>query len=87
MKELRNYIGGEFSNSENHDWISSYNPASGSEICKIEKSDFQDVDNAVKAAKEAFDEWSSKTFKERADWLMKIANGLESRIDETNNYR
>jgi len=85
LKKLRNYIGGEFSNSENHNWISSYNPASGLEICKIEKSDFQDVDNAVKAAKDAFDEWSSKTFKERADWLIKIAKGLESRIDEIAN--
>ena len=82
MKRLRNYIDGKFSNSENVKWISSYNPANGLEICKIEKSNLDDVNNAVKSAKEALPEWSSKSFKERSDWLIKIANNLDSRIEE-----
>ena len=82
MKRLRNYIDGKFSNSENIKWISSYNPANGLEICKIEKSNLDDVNNAVKSAKEALPEWSSKSFKERSDWLLKIANNLDSRIEE-----
>ena len=82
MKRLRNYIDGKFSNSENVKWISSYNPANGLEICKIEKSNLDDVNNAVKSAKEALPEWSSKSFKERSDWLLKIANNLDSRIEE-----
>ena len=85
MKQLRNYIGGKFSNSENYDWIKSYNPANGLEICEIERSNSKDVDNAIRAAKEALPEWSSKTFKERSNWLIKIANGLESRIEEIAN--
>jgi len=82
LKRLRNYIDGKFSNSENIKWISSYNPANGLEICKIEKSNLDDVNNAVKSAKEALPEWSSKSFKERSDWLLKIANNLDSRIEE-----
>jgi len=82
LKRLRNYIDGKFSNSENVKWISSYNPANGLEICKIEKSNLDDVNNAVKSAKEALPEWSSKSFKERSDWLLKIANNLDSRIEE-----
>jgi len=85
LKQLRNYIGGKFSNSENYDWIKSYNPANGLEICEIERSNSKDVDNAIRAAKEALPEWSSKTFKERSNWLIKIANGLESRIEEIAN--
>jgi len=85
LKQLRNYIDGRFSNSENYDWIKSYNPANGLEICEIERSNSKDVDNAIRAAKEALPEWSSKTFKERSNWLIKIANGLESRIEEIAN--
>ena len=85
MKRLRNYIDGKFSNSENIKWISSYNPANGLEICKIEKSNLDDVNNAVKSAKEAFAEfekiygrgwyyyegWNPATYKE-LPWITRF---------------
>ena len=42
----------------------------------------EDVDAAVAAAKSAFETWSVSTLEERAEYLLRIADGLEARSEE-----
>ena len=82
MIHVQNYINGTFRNSINNNCINNLNPATGDLIATIPKSDFNDIDLAVNAAKKAFPLWSNLTINERANWLKKIANELEKRFDE-----
>ena len=53
MLVLENFINGKFVPCGNH--IDSYDPSTGKVYCKVPDSDQQQVDMAVKAAKEAFE--------------------------------
>ncbi|XP_066567255.1 aldehyde dehydrogenase 1A1-like [Amia ocellicauda] len=72
----------------NNDWHESacgrkipvYNPATGEQICEVEEGDKEDVDNAVKAAKEAFQlgsPWRCMDASERGRLLNKLADLVE----------
>jgi aldehyde dehydrogenase (NAD+) len=61
----------------------SINPANKNEIVGfIQRSTEEDVNKAVAAAKRAQKEWRSLSGSERGDYLYKIANSLEQRLDE-----
>lgn len=77
-----NFINGEFVEPVNGNYIDNYNPSIGEVYCKIADSDKDDIDIAYKSSKDAFKDWSNKTSHERSDYLYKIADILESRIDE-----
>ena len=47
----------------------------------IPSSTAADVDAAAKAAKAAFPAWKALSYEERANYLDKIAAGIESRLD------
>ena len=79
---LNNYIEGKFQNSKCNHWIDNYSPATGDLIARIPCSSTEDIDDAVTAATNAFNGWSSLSIEERADWLIRIADGLESRKEE-----
>jgi len=80
--ELSNYINGEWRPAICEHWIEDYSPANGSLIAQIPCSSSEDVDEAVLAASEAIEDWANLTIAERADWLEKIADALESRAEE-----
>ena len=80
--ELSNYINGEWRPAICEHWIEDYSPANGSLIAQIPCSSSEDVDEAVLAASEAIEDWANLTITERADWLEKIADALESRAEE-----
>ncbi|PDH24963.1 MAG: 2-hydroxymuconic semialdehyde dehydrogenase [Marine Group II euryarchaeote MED-G33] len=80
--ELSNYINGEWRSAICEHWIEDYSPANGSLIAQIPCSSSEDVDEAVLAASEAIEDWANLTIAERADWLEKIADALESRAEE-----
>ena len=78
MIHVENLIGGKFVNvEENFDDIS---PLDFSLIATIPRT--KNVDDAVTAAKNALDRWSSLTLHQRCDWLDKIADELENQIEE-----
>lgn len=52
MEELKNFINGEFVACSRH--LDSYNPATGKVHLKVPDSGQEEVDAAVKAAKQAF---------------------------------
>lgn len=80
MLVLDNFINGEFVPCGAH--IDSYDPSTGSVYCKVPDSGKEEVDLAVKAAKEAFESWSVTTAEFRAEIMMKIADLIQSRLDE-----
>ena len=80
--ELSNYINGEWRQAISEHWIEDYSPATGSLIARIPCSSSEDVDAAVSAALDSADDWASLSILERAIWLDKIADSLESRSEE-----
>ena len=56
---LNNYIEGKFQNSKCNHWIDNYSPATGDLIARIPCSSTEDIDDAVTAATNAFNGWSS----------------------------
>ena len=76
----------------NNRWVSScsgktfptINPATGEEICQVAEADVADVEEAVKAAREAFENgpWSKMSAAERGRLLYKLADLVEEHADE-----
>ncbi|KAI9144125.1 aldehyde dehydrogenase family 8 member A1-like protein [Paraphysoderma sedebokerense] len=77
-----NFINGEFLPPSNNKYLDSFNPSTGKVHYHIPDSSSIDVDQAVKAAVEAFDSWSGLPRSTRCNYLLKIADLLESRLDQ-----
>jgi acyl-CoA reductase-like NAD-dependent aldehyde dehydrogenase len=80
METLKNYIDGQFVSCPRH--LDGYNPATGKVFLKIPDSGKEEVDHAVEAAKRALKTWAKTPVKERGRIMNKIADIVESRIDE-----
>src|SRR5690606_39199060 len=78
---IKNYINGEYINPTSNDWIDNYCPANGEIYGQIPNSSKGDVENAYKAAKSAFTEWSQTTLEERSRILIKISELLEANLE------
>jgi acyl-CoA reductase-like NAD-dependent aldehyde dehydrogenase len=76
------YIDGSWIPSTGKGTIDVFDSTDGSVIGTIPEGSADDVDKAVKAARAAFDEWSSKSPEERAKFSSRIAEGLGARMDE-----
>lgn len=83
---LPNYIDGEFRPPIEGKYIENINPSDGSVISYVPDSNAPDVDLAVAAAKRALasPEWNANvvTLKKRAEWLKKLADGIEARLEQ-----
>ena len=55
--EFKNYIGGEWVGAASGETFESHVPATGEALGSFPRSAAEDVDRAVAAAKEAFEEW------------------------------
>jgi betaine-aldehyde dehydrogenase len=79
---LKNMIGGKFVAPETGNREDVVNPATGQVIAKAPLSSKGDVDAAVKAARQAFDGWSTATPADRSAAMLKLADGIEARAEE-----
>ena len=79
---ILNYISGKFVEPESGEWLEDLSPATGEKIALIPKSNHHDINKAVDAARKALPAWSSLTNLDRASWLNKIADKLESKYQE-----
>ena len=77
-----NFIGGHFVDAIDGQSIPNINPATGQLIGTLARSKQEDVDAAVNASKIAQQNWSALDMLERADWLDRLADGLEARKEE-----
>mgnify|MGYP003110103896 FL=1 len=78
--KILNYINGEYVEPFSKEWLDNYNPSTGEVYAKIANSNAEDVENAYKAAKEAFPEWSNSTLEKRSRILIKIADLIEEQL-------
>src|SRR6266576_1464391 len=78
---LRNFIGGEPAASEGEP-EPVLNPATGEELARASRSTPEEVDRAVRAARQAFDGWSSTTPAQRSAALLALADRLEEHGEE-----
>jgi len=77
-----NFIHGRFVNAVDEDTLQNVNPATGEMIGTIARSKKDDVEMAAQAATRARKDWAALSMLERADWLDRMADGLEQRKEE-----
>ena len=83
LRKHEMFIGGEWTPGAGGDAQEIVNPATGKVIAHVPKGTQEDVDRAVKAAREAFDGgWSDTTPRTRSEMLLKLADAIESAGDE-----
>jgi aldehyde dehydrogenase (NAD+) len=77
MERIKNYIGGKWVGSESGKTFKSINPANKDEVIGIvAKSGRRDVDQAVKAAREAYEGWRLTPAPRRGEILFRAAEML-----------
>ena len=75
------YINGEWHDASDGATLKTYNPATGELLAEIADASEKDVDEAVRAAHKAFQNWSKTTVTQRAAVLNKIADIIDANRD------
>ncbi|WP_026883053.1 aldehyde dehydrogenase family protein [Clostridium akagii] len=75
------FIGGQWRYASDEATIKTYNPATGELLAEIADASNEDVDDAVKAAQDAFKTWSKTTPAERSVVLNKIADIIDENAE------
>lgn len=79
---IDNFIHGKFEKPILGNYMDNFNPSNGKVYGKLPDSTKEDLDKAVNSAKAAFKSWSKTPRQERSRLLNKIADIIESRLDE-----
>jgi betaine-aldehyde dehydrogenase len=82
MKELRNFVGGKWTDAAGGRKADLINPSTGEAFATAPVSDADDVDAAFRSAADAFETWRDATPSERSLALLRIADSLEARAAE-----
>jgi len=82
--ENKLWIGGKWTDPENSNQVDVEDPSTGKIIDQVANASQKDVEKAVSAAKEAFEDrrWSGKTPAQRAEVLLKMADLVDKRKEE-----
>ena len=80
----RLFIGGEWQDAASGKTFETWNPSTGEVLAEVAEGGAEDVDRAVKAAREAFERgpWAGMDARKRGKLLWAIADRLEERADE-----
>lgn len=81
-RKLKNYIGGTWVESDTSEYIPVYNPATCEVLAECPESTASDVDRAVQAAQEAFEEWRSTPVMNRAQYMHRFKVLLEENFED-----
>jgi aminomuconate-semialdehyde/2-hydroxymuconate-6-semialdehyde dehydrogenase len=82
MKYIQNYINGQLIKPLSNEYIENFDPSRGIVYSQIPDSSALDVELAVEAAQKAYPIWSNTSVEERSSIMIKIANIIESRLNE-----
>jgi betaine-aldehyde dehydrogenase/aminobutyraldehyde dehydrogenase len=82
MQRHRNFIGGDWADASDGGTMEVLNPATGEAIAEVPRSTEEDVDRAVAAAERAWEDWRTKTPKDRMELLNALADVIEENADE-----
>jgi betaine-aldehyde dehydrogenase len=81
---FQNVINGELVDSASGETYDVVDPTTGEVYAAAPRSGEEDVDRAYAAAAAAFGSWGNTTPQDRAAALLKIADAIESRVEEIN---
>src|ERR1700691_6243255 len=83
-KPRKMLINGKWVNSISGKTFPTYNPATGEVLAQVAEGDREDIEQAVKAARKAFDQgpWRRLTASERGRLIWKLADLLEAHTEE-----
>src|SRR5437879_7093267 len=83
-KPRKMLINGKWVNAASGKTFPTYNPATGEVLAHVAEGDREDIDQAVKAARRAFDQgpWRRMTASERGRLIWKLADLLEQHTEE-----
>ncbi|XP_069499494.1 cytosolic 10-formyltetrahydrofolate dehydrogenase isoform X2 [Ambystoma mexicanum] len=78
------FVNGQFLNAEGDKTYETINPTDGTAICKVSLAQIADVDKAVAAAKDAFEngEWGKMNARDRGRLIYKLADLMEEHQEE-----
>ena len=79
---VRNYINGEWVTSTSEDILVNIDPASGETLSEVAMSRAEEVNEAVKAARDAFEDWRRTPAVTRARYLFELKELLEENFEE-----
>jgi aldehyde dehydrogenase (NAD+) len=84
VKDQPLFIGGKWQDSASGKTFPTLNPATGETICQVAEGDKADIDLAVKAARNAFEDgpWPKMTAAERGRLLHRLADLIEKHQEE-----
>jgi malonate-semialdehyde dehydrogenase (acetylating)/methylmalonate-semialdehyde dehydrogenase len=82
VEVLKNYINGEWIESRGKETLDVVNPATLEVLAKVPKSNGEDVNEAIKAAKDAFWEWRCTPPATRVRYLYEYRNLLDEHFEE-----
>ncbi len=81
MFQILNYIDGKHVAPVSGKYLDNYDPAVGEIYSHIPDSDIADIESATASAKKAFPAWFALSNEERSDYLIKISNGIQDKLD------
>src|SRR5438477_8288757 len=81
-RTFKNFIGGEWLDAASGETFESRNPANGETIGVFPRSSAEDVDRAVEAAKQAFEEWRLVPAPRRGEILFRFGQLLAEQKDD-----
>jgi malonate-semialdehyde dehydrogenase (acetylating)/methylmalonate-semialdehyde dehydrogenase len=81
-REVQNYIDGSWREPSGSIKETVHNPATMESLANLSFSSDADLDRAVTAANEAFEDWQSRAVEDRIQPLFELKNLLEDTIDE-----
>ncbi|MDN6639833.1 MAG: aldehyde dehydrogenase family protein [Tetragenococcus sp.] len=76
------FYDGKWQDAQSNDYSDVINTANEEVIAKVVKASHKDVDQAVAAAKAAFDQWNNTSPETRANYIKKIQQGIKDRQEE-----
>src|SRR6187200_583757 len=83
VRELRNFVNGEFRDPQDGATLDIVNPSTGEVYASSPRSGAADVDAAMKAARAAFEgDWRDTTPSERMGFLLKMADAIEEHAEQ-----
>jgi len=82
MSELKNFVGGKYTDTRDGRTSDVIDPSTGEAYTQAPVSSADDVDAALKTAADAFTTWKDTTPAERSLALLKIADAVEARSQE-----
>ncbi|MDK3158983.1 CoA-acylating methylmalonate-semialdehyde dehydrogenase [Anaerolineae bacterium CFX9] len=82
VKQLKQYIGGEWVTSTSSTYLPVINPATCEVIAEVPDGTREDVDKAVRAAQAVYDEWRSTSVLNRVQYMYRLKSLLEENFEE-----